>query len=118
MDFYDAWQFLVNHPMTRAADGYDSYFYSCLDIYVEKVNPETGRIDEDSRKNTKTEVWLEFGPWVKWSELSPLEQSIAHPEGTPSHDVDLDCEADTFEKAICMLAEKVLEHYGSYENDA
>ena len=115
MDFYDSWRFLVNHPMTRGDDLYDNYFYSCLDIYVEKVNPETNKCDEDNEKNTKTQVWLEFGPWVKWIELSPFEQKIAHPEGTPSHDVALDSDADTFEEAICLLAEKVLKHYGNYE---
>ncbi len=99
--------------MVQGVDG-DSYFASCLDIYVVKVNPETEKMDDDTAKNTLTYVWLEFGPWLVPSDLDEFEREcLRSPEGTPAHDVDLDCEAANFETAICILAERVSKHYGS-----
>lgn len=85
-NFYDAWRYLDEHTIFKGR------FNSCLDIDVAKVNPDTGKIENDISKNTKTEVWLECGPWERDCLI---------------HDLDLDCGGDTFEDAIIKLAELV-----------
>ena len=90
MEFYDAWEFLLEHKM------FNRFFRDILYIMVVKVNPETNEVDDDNSKNTKTEVWLECGPWS--------EQYF-------THDFDLDCGGDTFEEAIIKLADLVKQHY-------
>lgn len=90
MEFYDAWEFLLEHKMFRG------HFRELLYIMVAKVNPTTGEVDNDQTKNTKTEVWLEIGPWS---------------EQYHTHDWDLDCGGNTFEEAICKLAALVKQYY-------
>jgi len=68
-----------------------------LYIMVVKVNPLTNEVDDDQTKNTKTQVWLEVGPWS---------------EQYHTHDWDLDCGGDTFEEAIIKLADLVKQYYG------
>lgn len=92
MDFYTAWKFLDNHKM------FNGLFCHGLWTEIVKVNPETNTIDDDSTKNTKVQVWLEHGPYDKeW--------------GDCTHDLYLDCGADTFEEAIIKLAELVKKYY-------
>lgn len=99
-DFYDAVQFLKNHPM------FDGMFWDALDIFVVKVNPDTNAIDDDKSKNTKTQVWLETGRHID-------ERDMLIPGCSPfSHDYYLDCGGDTFEEAIIQLADLVLKYYG------
>ena len=106
-DFYDAYNFLSTHPMIYHDN--DSYFNRCLDIEVVKVDPSNNELNlEYSSKNTKTMVWLEFGPVVEDTYNDFLVQVI------PSHDIDLDCGGDTFEEAIIELANLV---YDKYENE-
>ena len=104
IDFYNAWNFIYEHP-----NFVDKYGFSLLDselwIDVVKVNPETNSIDDDNSKNTKTKVWLEFGPMSYEKNLGII----------PTHDSDLDCGGDTFEEAIIELANLILEKYGAYE---
>ena len=90
MNFYDAWDFLFEHKMFRR------HFRELLYIMVVKVNPLTNEVDDDQTKNTKTQVWLEVGPWS---------------EQYHTHDWDLDCGGDTFEEAIIKLAELVKQYY-------
>jgi hypothetical protein len=103
-DFYEAYNFLKEHPMVH----YNkiNYFSRCLDIDVVKINPQTNSIDDDSSKNTKTEVWLEFGKYDLFEVYEGKSMESAQ------HDYDLDCGADTFEKAIIELANLVFEKYG------
>lgn len=91
MNFYDSWYYLQNHYMFK------DDFIGCLDIEVQKVNPITCAVDEDKSKNTKIEIWLECGPYLK---------------DCKAHDVDLDCGGDTFENAIINLAKLVKDKYG------
>ena len=98
-EFYDAWTFLVNHPIFIREDDqirepHYFYFQRNLDIEVVKVNPETDEIDEDDSLNTKTAVWLECGT----------------EEG--HRDIDLDCGGETFEEAVIELAKLVEKKYG------
>lgn len=103
-DFYEAYNFLKEHEMTKTYIDIGphkhrvDHFYKCLDIDVTKVNPKTCEIDTNSELNTKTEVWLELG---RWSEES----------NTAYHDYDLDCGGDTFEEAVIKLANLVDEYY-------
>lgn len=102
MKFYKAWHYLENHVIFKDERGV-SRFQECLDIEVVKVNPVTKAIDDDEALNTKTNIWLETGPY-KTNEKT--------------HSLELDCGAKTFEKAIVKLAKKVKENYGNDEKKA
>ena len=100
-NFYDAWQFLVDHPTFE-----DSYYLNrfqsrCLYVEVVKVNPKTNHIDDNEELNTKVQVWLEAGSY--------------HPDHGV-HDIDLDCSGDTYEEAIIKLANLVYKKFGCYEH--
>lgn len=104
--FFEAWHFLEGHPMFKREQDKDKwgtygFFRDCLDIMVQKVNPENDTIDDDKELNTKTVVWLECGPYDPNHGV---------------HDIELDTGADTFEQAIVNLAQLVLNHpeYGDY----
>jgi len=125
-DFYEAYHFLDNHYIFMGKEGYrdicnDDYkdfsietkiFFAtsmcakyslCHCVEVQKVNPETNYIDDNEDLNTKTEVWLECGPYD---------------DRYAVHDIDLDCGGDTYEEATIKLANLVYEKYGdnSWEN--
>lgn len=102
MEFYDAYHFLKKHPVFKG------HFSQCLDMYIVKVDPLTKRIEDDTVRNTATNVWLECGPWV----FSPYEKDFA-----PAHDISLDCSGDTFEEAIFCLADLVAEYESEYVID-
>lgn len=95
-DFYEAWVFLEDHKIFRGAKLNNSRFHKCLYIMVVKVNPNNNRQEKDESKNTKTEVWLESGPWIESGKFTG-----------GSHDDDLNCGGDTFEEAIIKLASLV-----------
>jgi hypothetical protein len=116
MDFYDAWWWLHNHPINISGqyvntDGVNMGMYD-LDIYIARVNPKTNSIDDDEKLNTKTRVWLEFGPYedcsAPWDEASNWQRT---------HDPKLDCGGDTFEEAVTKLYHLVKAHYGDYEKN-
>lgn len=94
-EFYDAWWFLYNHKLFQ--DEFNcSRFTECLDVQVEKVNPNTNEVDDDKSKNTKTEIWLEIGKYdkeIRW------------------HDIELDCGGATYEEAIIKLSNLVKKKY-------
>lgn len=93
MDFYSAWEFLNNHKV------FGGCFQDCYDIEVVKINPNTNEVDlENSRNNTKTQVWIECGPWAP---------------DCRTYNEDLDCGGDTFEEAIIALALLVRAQYGN-----
>ena len=104
-EFYKAWYFIVQHP--KFMDEEQETFPYGLDIMVVKVNPETMSIDDDETKNTKVQIWLEHGPY---EEVKSMMANI------PTHDIDLDCGADTFESAIIELARLIKKKYGDYES--
>lgn len=110
-DFYDAYIFLQDHGICKCkpyingkiADYENNYFVRCLDVEVVKVNPETNTVDNDTSKNTKTQVWLEFGAAFLALDISEHVRF--------EHDTRLDCGADTFEEAIINLANLVDKYY-------
>lgn len=92
MNFYDAWNFLVNHPI------FNNRFSEELYIAVAKVNPKTMEVDDDFSKNTKVQIWLEHGEYEK-------EYNMCR------HNIDLDCGGDTYEEAIIEMARLVKEKF-------
>ncbi len=94
--FYDAWWWLVeNHE----------WVINRLNIDVVKVDPKSKRVLNDASRNTLINYWLESGPWEKQEK-----------EMVPTHDIRLDCGADTFEQAIIKIARLTKKHYGSKSN--
>ena len=118
--FYEAWDFLSRHPAFQRITKlnghslYDSCFSSeALMIEVVKVNPAKEQIEEKAKLNTATRVWLECGPWYSKEELKKIDKfSNWGEKGVTTHDIALDCGADTFEKAIIELAKLVKKEYG------
>ena len=99
-DFYTSYIYLQHHPIVIYKG--ENYFHKCLDIEVVKVNPLNYEISwVNSDLNTKTRIWLEFGPITNDTELGII----------PSHDYDLDTGGDTFEEAIINLANLVYDKY-------
>lgn len=97
-DFYEAFHYLKDHPY------FEGEFESSLGIAVLKLNPDTNSIDDDKRKNTLTQVWLECG-------------GICHNHkelhcSRYCHDIYLDCGGNTFEEAIIKLAALVRIYHG------
>ena len=93
MDFYEAFHFLYEHDMFKGK------FWESLYVEVVKVDPETNCVENERSRNTKTQIWLETGPYFEEDEVA-------------AHDFDLDCGGDTFEEAIVELADLVLQKYG------
>jgi len=95
-----------------------SCFEQNLCIMVVKVHPETGRIhptpDGESDPNTKTAIWLEWGPHFEQAELAEpgLPAEVWSANGLGSHDCRCDTGASSFEKAIVNLAHNVYALYG------
>jgi hypothetical protein len=134
-DFHAAWHFLAEHPMylseaphwveldgTLAQIGRTKRVLvkhnlfpgaGTLDIEVVRVNPATERIEDDEELNTATRVWLESGPWYWTAEMKDEERELFGSYGMPSHDVRLNCGAETFEAAVIELANLVFRYYGA-----
>lgn len=93
MNFYDAYHYLEDHKI------FQGRFLEGLYVEVVKVAPETNCVEDESTKNTKTQIWFEAGPYLAESDCW-------------SHDYDLDCGGDTFEEAIINLSKLVHEKYG------
>lgn len=89
-EFYEAWWYLEGHEI------FHSCFDLCLVIEVQKVDSAWRVVQDDKRRNTRVEVWLECGG---------LENGIG------THDPRLDCGGDTFEEAIIELARLVKKYY-------
>lgn len=79
-----------------------------LDIHYAKVNAVT-RSTQDKPADT-VEVWLETGAamWDDWA-----NSYIGN-----VHDIALDCGAPTFDEALIILANKVMEKYGDYNAES
>ena len=102
--FYEAWHYLYEHKMFQD-DTETSHFPVALDIEVVKINPEMKKISDYKELNTEVEIWLECGPMEKI-------KILGNNKFLPSHDIELDCGASTFEEAIIKLAKLIKKHYG------
>lgn len=86
----------------------NAWLYAHLEIIPHKVNPATGRTEDDKRLNTATEWWYEFGP----ADLLPRQTPHGMCQGS-WHDYHLDGGAATYEQAVLDIARKVHAHYGN-----
>ena len=98
-DFPSAWWYLADHPKLEE---HQVGIMQCLDIAVAKINPTTGKVDDDDSLNIAIEIWLEFGFPEYDKDLKMV---------VPVHDIDLDCGASFFEEAIIKLANLVERKY-------
>lgn len=125
-DFYNAYQYLYNHPANRRwtsgtknwGPTHYSNFTSNLAVMVVKVDPKTNRIEDNTARNTKTQVWVEWGPWYEPREHGESDRFLTETpgyDGLPSHDPRVDTGGDTYEDAIVNLANNVYHLYGSRE---
>lgn len=107
-DFVEAYHWLDEHPIFKDPKWRVSHFQQGLYMMVVRVNPESESIDEDDTKNTAPRVWLEHGHY-----------GVDEKEGWEGcyHDIDLDCGAPTFEKAILELAQLVYGKHGDYDEE-
>lgn len=105
-DFYEAYHFLSEHPIVLWNN--TNYFNNCLNIEVVKINPDTNQVDENSSKNTKTQIWLEFGGITETNMFDDIRI-------IPEHNINLDCGGFTFEEAIIKLANLVIKEYPKYK---
>lgn len=125
-DFYNAEWFLEQHPANQrlAWGSPDGWFSENLWWHVTKVDPVTKRIESkknpnwkkngkgkhppDKNRNTETNVWVEWGPYIEHSD-DPNVGSI----GIASHEARVDTGGATFEEAIINLAHNVWKLYGA-----
>lgn len=110
-NFYQAWHFLLEHPIFQQYPGIDG-FINALYIEVVKVDPSTNRIVEDERRNLATRVWLECGPWSNEKVSPEIDEIVGF-----THDPGLNCGSWSFEEAIKKLAQLVLQKYGDYTRE-
>jgi hypothetical protein len=133
-DFFSAYEFLRLHPAnirrfatSTLAGTPETWFEENLRIMVVKVDPKTKRIATkanpgwktngkgkrpiDSARNTETNVWLEWGPYIEAPEF-PTDTPTTG--GSTSHDPRTDTGAATFELAIVNLANNVYHLYGGH----
>lgn len=98
--FYKAWWWLT-----------DSHEWATLKMHIDvvKVHPKLKRVVNDEKKNTLVNYWIEGGPWEK---STKKEIASGFPEYMPTHDIRLDCGADTFEEAVTKYAKLVKKFYG------
>ena len=65
------------------------------------------------RRNTRTEVWLEWGPYMEPADLALDGTPLEHRgEGTHSHDHRVDTGGASYEAAIINLAHNIYAFYG------
>lgn len=102
-DVVDAWTWLGDHPAFRSKGTLgQSIFELCVCIDPHRVDPRTGRIEDDARRNTAVHYWVECGPApTTWP-------------GTLIHDARLDCGGASYEEAVMALYKKVRRVYGGY----
>ena len=112
---------MMEHPMFRRywnKKHHMNAFYDLTSITLAYVNPKTHMVEDNLFLNTHPEIWIESGPFFDMS----TEKTVPEPEDgwnynnkfIPSHDIRLDCGADTLEEAFLQLALLVKEHYGDY----
>ena len=100
--FANAWWFLQDHPRLEKYRKFPASIEMALEIMVGYVNPKTNTVDDDENKNTKQEIWLEFGfpIYDRKNKIYAFE-----------HDIRLDVGAPTFEEAFIKLAKLVKKFY-------
>lgn len=104
MNYVDKYYWVYNHPSLRSR----YFLYPEIDVYPVTVCPDTNEIAKDESLNTKPKIWVEVTVANK-----KCDQKIYK----SYHDYDLDCTGDTYEEAINILYELVLNGYGDYSKE-
>jgi len=122
-DFHNAIRFLELHPANQRLKWGppDEWFHENLWWAVVKVDPKTKRIEtkknknwrknkkgkfpNDKKRNTETNVWVEWGPYNE-------HDTTFGSDGVSSHDMRVDTGGKTFEEAIVNLAHNIWLLYG------
>lgn len=99
---HKAWVWVMQHPCLQ----FEGVIPPSIDVSPNMVCPETKMISDDHTENTHLEWWIECGAYCIDTMFDDM---------VASHDVDLDCGADTMDEAIVKLAQLVLEKYGDYD---
>ena len=107
-DFYEAYQWLYNHPVFQyqctfeelSEPQLESFFDYAVDVEVVKVNPENNTIEDDPKLNIKTRVWFEIS-----------EDYDEKYHTTSTHIWYLDTGGNTYEEAMISLANLVYKFY-------
>lgn len=117
--FYNAYYYLNGHPVFwtfhRSADDtevkvhernliHDCGIHGGLDLFVTRVDPDTGTPSEDQALNTRTEIRYELSMQV-W----PTHET--YPSGF--HATNCDGGAQTYEEAVIKAARKIHKLYGN-----
>ena len=118
---YNAICFLELHPANQRLvwGSPNGWFHENVNWSFVKVDPHTKRIESkknpnwkkngkgkhpaDKKRNTETNVWVEWGPHMEHKE-NPQHTG---PDGIPSHDPRVDTGGRTFEEAMVNLAHNV-----------
>ena len=116
-DFGELFEGVPGTPFTRLLDAPDDWeeavsqdgsFYDCADVEYVFVNPDTDAIDDNEALNTAFRVWIEAGPWhdLSTDEHWPIPEGgwTDHNRWGHSHDIRLDCGADSAHAALLTLA--------------
>jgi hypothetical protein len=96
----------ANH-VSLLEHGY-AFWHGAIEITPHRVNPATGRQEEDPALNTRLEWWYEFGP----ADLLPRDEAGMPVQGH-WHDYLLDGGTATYEQAVIDIALKVWTNYGN-----
>jgi len=95
-NFYKAWWYLFEHEYFEYENL--SWFLRNLHIMVVMVDPKTKRVEDDEKRNTEVNIWLEAG-----ARKRDLDNNV----DVSCHDIRLDCGGKTFEEAIIAMAKIV-----------
>lgn len=88
---------------------------SLISISPVYVNPDSQRIEHPDNLNTQFDVWIEAGPMHDLSLDPHLPKSIwtDATRWIPSHDIRLDCGAETLEEALLILYARIQTFYNA-----
>lgn len=111
-DPFRAAQFLEHHPANQRLKWGcpEGWFYQNIDWCYVQVDPRTKRVKKDPRRNTETNVWIEWGPWHEAPTSGP-EVTHYPQNGIASHDPRVNTAGKTMEEAMVNLAHNIWELY-------
>lgn len=107
----EAWYEINNHPYFRT--NRELNFQSPIYVIDPVLENGKGEISDNSEDNTKLRYWFEIiTPFKKTKEEMELEHS--NQEIGWMHQWDMDDGADTYEDAILLIHQKIIEKYGPF----
>lgn len=107
--FYNAWESINTHPKLSPTNKINDSIW----FFVTMVNPETNKVDINKRKNKKIQVCIEGGTCCIHKYMGKNNEYVF--SISPTHDIDLDCGADTMEEVVILYVKKLEKKYGKYK---